>query len=161
MTHRLIILLQSLLAVIWPRAFTRSLAEDDLRLEVQTNRQLAEAPPESRREFLVKGEHGIIERATLLRRKLASAFALLVGAVVLGLLVRWVISPVIVSTWKTAVRDLSMVSLFLFAWATLGRMGWGGQSYVGNTVMERADDFILRALYALGIFFGVLAVTWQ
>jgi hypothetical protein len=161
MGRRLIVLLQSLLAVIQPRAFTRSLAEDDLRLELRTNRQLAEASQESKKEFLVKGEYSIIGRATLLRRKLVSAFVLLVGAALVGLLVRSLISPAVVSAWKTAVRDLSIVSLFLFAWATLGRMGWGGQSNVGNTVMERADDFILRALYALGTFFGVLAATWN
>lgn len=129
MSRRLIVLLQSLLAVIEPRAFTRSLAEDDLRLEL--NRQLAEAPEDSKKGFLVKGEYYIIDRATLLRRKLVSAFVLLVGAALVGLSVRW-----------------------------LGCMGWGAQSNVGNTVMERADDFILRALYALGTFFGVLAATW-
>jgi hypothetical protein len=94
--HGLQILFKSLAAVIRPGGFTRSLAEDDRRLELRTNRQLAEAPQEAKDDFLVEAESNIIDRATLLRRKLTRAFGLLIGAAVLGFLVRWLISPAVV-----------------------------------------------------------------
>src|SRR4029077_4499295 len=53
---------------------------------------------------------------------------------------------------------LGVASVFSFAWATLGRLGWTGQSYGGNSVIERLDDRIFKFLYSLAMFVGTLAL---
>jgi len=52
----------------------------------------------------------------------------------------------------------SIASVSLFAWATLGRLGWAGQSWQGDTVVERLDQVLFWASYWLG---NVLLVYWQ
>jgi len=49
-------------------------------------------------------------------------------------------------------------SLFLFASATLGRLGWAGQSWKGDTCVERLDQRIFHVLYWIGMLWGTLAV---
>ena len=46
-----------------------------------------------------------------------------------------------------------------FSWATLGRLGWAGQSCKGDTVFEDLDELIFRGLYWLGALFGLLGVA--
>lgn len=52
-----------------------------------------------------------------------------------------------------------ILSILSFSWATLGRLGWEGQSFKGDTVFEDLDELIFKSLYWLGTFFGVLAVA--
>jgi len=49
-------------------------------------------------------------------------------------------------------------SLFLFASATLGRLGWVAQSWKGDTSVERLDHRIFHVLYWIGMLWGTLAV---
>lgn len=53
---------------------------------------------------------------------------------------------------------LVVASLFLFASATLGRLGWAGQSIKGDTSVERLDQAIFQTLYWLAMLLGTAAV---
>jgi hypothetical protein len=53
---------------------------------------------------------------------------------------------------------LAIGSVFCFATATLGRLGWGGQSYKGDTSAEHLDQRIFRVLYWIGMCWGTLAI---
>jgi len=53
---------------------------------------------------------------------------------------------------------LAVGSLFCFAVATLGRLGWGGQSWGGNTSVERLDHRVFHVLYWIGMCWGTLAL---
>lgn len=53
---------------------------------------------------------------------------------------------------------LAVGSLFCFATATLGRLGWGGQSIKGDTSVEQLDQRLFHVLYWIGMCWGALAI---
>jgi len=53
---------------------------------------------------------------------------------------------------------LAIASVSVFAWATLARLGWAGQSYSGDTAVERIDDTWFRTLYWIGMLLATLSV---
>jgi hypothetical protein len=90
----------------------------------------------------LKDTGGWLDRAQTLRRNVWKAFFLVAGLVV-----------VVVGTqfWHGRVCRLSsrdvwrLAAIVLALTATLGRGGWGIQSYKGNTIIERID----RGMYVL------------
>jgi hypothetical protein len=54
---------------------------------------------------------------------------------------------------------LGVVSVFVFAWSTLARLGRGATSFGGNTIVERIDVRLLWILYWIGTVLGTLALT--
>lgn len=57
----------------------------------------------------------------------------------------------------TSGRVLGTLSLFCFAWATLGRLGW--ETYKGTSAVERLDRWLFRILYWFGMYFGTLSLS--
>ncbi len=51
-----------------------------------------------------------------------------------------------------------MLSIVSFSIATLGRLGWSGQSFKGDTVFEQLNNRVLWLLYGLGTALGVGAL---
>lgn len=49
---------------------------------------------------------------------------------------------------------LAVGSLFCFATATLGRLGWGGQTIKGDTSVELLDQRLFHVLYWIGMCWG-------
>lgn len=121
-TGRIVVLAQSFGAVICPGAFAGRLAQHDFRRALLARHSRATATDDWKQQRLIEIEASIQERAKLVRRSLATSFTILVIAAIAGLLVRQLIKPSLLLAWATAPRDLSIISIFLFAWATLGRL---------------------------------------
>jgi hypothetical protein len=130
------------------------LIDADHALELAGNLQLATAPPELQERHRQKYRAVVEKRRRLLRRNVFLSFFILASAVVVSLLYS------LISTVPASLRAwLGVASLFFFAWSTFARLGWSGQSYRGDTVMERLDEWIFRFLYWLGTFLGILALV--
>jgi hypothetical protein len=154
--NRTVLMLKTLVAFVIPSAFVRALADADYRLQLSRDKQLSSAGPnyqETRRQEMVDKVH---KRLGLLRRRVLKAAACVASAVLIGMVANWLS----LLTCLRAPKSVSTVfSLFFFAWATLGRLGWAGQSYKGDTVVERFDQVLFWGSYWLGTFFGTLAAT--
>jgi len=48
-------------------------------------------------------------------------------------------------------------SVLCFAWATLGRLGWAGQTWKGDSSVEQLDIAIFHILYWLGMYLATAA----
>ena len=97
-----------------------------------------------------------LERAKLLRKKLLCSF--------LWMLLFTVLSLAIISLIKrsfpanlNANTLLGILSLICYSVGTIGKLGWKGQSFKGDTIYERLDNVFLWILYGLGTFFGTSA----
>ena len=147
-------MMRGVLALFWKSANVQPLVDADHALELSRNSQLREAPSDSqerrRREYAAT----LAERLRLLRRNVLQSFMILISAAVLSLL----FSNLASSPSPSGRAWLGALSIFCFAWATLARLGWSGQSYKGDTVVERLDERIFKSLYWLGTFLGTLAL---
>ena len=144
---------RNLLALLWPRRFSESLAQADHALELSRNVGLRQSSRDRQEEALISTRNLTIQRLTRLRSVLISSFASMASAVVVGVASREFYSGPMLSRSVFAVG-----SLFLFASATLGRLSWGGQSWKGDTPVERLDQRIFHVLYWIGMLWGTLAV---
>lgn len=130
-----------------------SLAAADHKVELSRNRQLQVASQAQQAESLVHTQATVAGRAALLRGVLVKSFLSMASACALAYFV-----SVNKIGLQASVTLLSISSAFCFAWATLGRLGWFGQSNKGDTSMERVDQLLFHALYWLGMYFAVAAV---
>ena len=146
---------RGILALFWRTADVQPLIDADHTLELSGNTQLSAAPPEiqerRRREYAAT----LAKRLYLLRRNLFRSFFILASAVAVSLLFSY-LAPAVSALGRAW---LGVSSLFCFAWSTLARLGWAGQSYRGDTVVERLDERIFMFLYWLGTFLGTLALV--
>lgn len=90
----------------------------------------------------------------LLMSRMLKALLCIGSAVLAAIVSEWLLLP----SCSEGKKALSIASLCLFAYATLGRLGWVGQSWKGDTVVERLDQLLFWAFYWLGTFCGVLAI---
>jgi hypothetical protein len=144
---------RGLAALVCRRASLEALADADHELELSRNEQLARTPPDTQQEHRDRALSNISKRLQILRRNLGQSFLIMASAVVVGLAFRLAAGAHLPSP-----RFTGAGSLFLFAWATLGRLGWAGQSYKGNSIIERLDERLFRVLYWLGTFLGTIAL---
>ena len=129
-----------------------SLAETDCENSLKTNEHLREQGPERKEEHR---RHAIMltkDRLKLLRSKLAISFLSMASACCTA-----VITSEIGLGIPTSVSVLAISSTFCFAWATLGRLGWAGQSFSGNTSVEILDRKLFHILYWVGMYLAVVA----
>jgi hypothetical protein len=94
----------------------------------------------------------LIGRLRLLRQNFVRSFLLLITATMLALVVSRLVSTSNPS-W------IGIGSLFCLAWSTVTRLGYAGQSFGGDSVIERLDDEIFRVLFWLGTFLGILSLA--
>jgi hypothetical protein len=144
---------RTLLALLAPRHFSESLAQADHPVSLSRNPGVSESSPDKQREQLNATRELTLTRLELLRGVLVKSFALMASAVIVGVAFRQLYGGPMLSRGVFAVG-----SLFLFASATLGRLGWAGQSYTGDTSVERLDQRIFHVLYWIGMLWGTLAV---
>jgi len=97
-----------------------------------------------------------VERGRLLRRKILLSFAWIVGASLIPFVIALAGGSFSLTQFRTQ-AGLGVGSVVAFSVATLGRLGWAGQSYKGDTAFERLDNRILWVLYGLGAALGVAA----
>jgi hypothetical protein len=146
---------RGILALVCKGAGIQSLVESDHSLNLSTNDQLRQARPEAQEDSKRSTAVNVSKRLGLLRRNIIWSFLILASATLASLLLSHFVPtpPALCRAW------LGGSSLFIFAWATLGRLGWSGQSFGGTTVVERLDDRIFKSLYWFGTFLGVLALV--
>jgi hypothetical protein len=58
------------------------------------------------------------------------------------------------------VTVLQVFGALVLLWGTLFVRGWDIQSYGGVTLTERANQWIYRSLYCLGIAIVVMSLVW-
>ena len=98
-----------------------------------------------------------IKRRNLLRLKtVKSLFWVLSGAALGMYFITLVLAP---ETDPPAQSVLAIATMICFAWATLGRLGWAGQSFKGETIFEELDTGIFWALYWLGACLATAALA--
>ena|SRR2546422_1452415 len=142
-----------LIALISPINVSEPLARADYDDELSRNVGLREGTPTQQAQQLENNRKLVSERLRLLRGRLAVSFFSMTSAVAsAAILPRWGIGI------PTSSAVLAIGSLFCFAWATLGRLGWAGQSFKGTTVIERLDQKLFHVLYWIGMYLGTLAV---
>jgi hypothetical protein len=152
----LMLMMRIFLALFWKRIDIRPLIDADHLLELSRNSQLAAAPPDAHEEHRRNYATTLALRISILRRILFHSFIVIASAVVLALVLSKATSADLPSVLRVVFGTLS---IFCLAWATLARLGWSGQSYKGDTVVERFDERLFWALYWLGTFTGTLALV--
>jgi hypothetical protein len=145
---------RGILALIYKRANIDALTDADHALNLSSNDQLRRARPEAQERSKQETAVNVDKRLEILRRNILWSLVILGSAATASLLV-----SILLPDRSAQCRAwLGGSSLFIFAWATLGRLGWPGQSFGGNTVVERLDHCIFKTLYWLGTFLGILAL---
>ena len=138
----LAVILAGLLATVLPDRAPELLATTDLARELEGNAALRASSAQRQDEALEGLRAGTRMRARLLRAKTARSFILILSAVPLA----WLADTYLPWPLLDNVPLLTVLSVFAFAWATVGRLGWEGQTIAGTTAIERVDAFIFRAL---------------
>jgi hypothetical protein len=148
-------MMKALVAFIVPHSFLGTLADADHKLELSRNQHLQAADPAHQEDHRKKARVAVSKRLQLLRGRVLKALFFIGSAVFIAIVFEQLLPP----TRPTELAPLfAIASLYLFAWATIGRLGWGGQSFGGDTVLERFDQVLFWASYWLGTFCGVLAI---
>lgn len=146
---------RAFLAVCLPGDRTDPLAQADHEDELVRNEQLRGSPEDRRQRVREEARDTVRARISRFRRDLGFSFLILATAVFLAVALVHGLG----SKPSPAVgRLLAGASVFAFAWATLGRLGWAGKSWSGITVIERLDEVVFRALYWVGTFLGTVAL---
>lgn len=143
------------LALLWRTTDVQPLIDADHALELSRNAQLAASSPESQEKQRREDATTLGKLLHLLRRNVFWSFIILASAAAVSLLFSYLI-PTLSPSWRAW---LGASSIFSFAWATLAKLGWPGQSWKGDTVVERLDERIFKYLYWLGTFLGILALV--
>lgn len=147
---------RALFAVCLPGSRTDALAKVDHEDELARNEQLRASSEDRRQRAQEETRARVQAQIVRFRRDLGASFVILATAVLLAVgLVHGLGSR----PSPGAARLLGGASLFAFAWATLGRLGWAGKSWSGITVIERLDEVVFRALYWLGTLLGTVAIA--
>ncbi len=146
-------MLKTFLGLFAPATYAAAAAEDDHAYELVRNPGLAEAPPERQAEHRVTATAHAEARLRRLRRVLIVSALSMASAVAVGLVYR----SVVPAPAPPERAILAVASVFAFAWATLGRLGWAGQSIAGDTAVERLDASVFHALYWCGMALGAAA----
>jgi hypothetical protein len=146
---RIRVLLNAFSALFIPTVSIASLVESDFRSSLENNSQLRDASPQRQEQARADAGANIQRRLRMLRRVLLSSFISMTSAVATAYFSVRVGFGVPVSG-----SLLAVASVFCFAWSTLGRLGWAGQSWKGTSSVERLDQVIFHALYWLGMYFA-------
>ena len=144
---------RSLLALVLPRRFSEPLVQTDHAVSLSRNVSLQQSPPEKQLEQLDATRQATVDRLVRLRGALLKSFALMASAIAVGFAFRAFYTGPMLPRGVFAVG-----SLFCFASATLGRLGWGGETWKGDTSVERLDQRIFHVLYWIAMCWGTLAV---
>jgi hypothetical protein len=147
-----------LVGVVAPSVVVETLTERDWQASLRQNQQLRESTEEVQSRHRAELRVTTAKRLGLLRQTLLSSLILLLSALIAAVLWSAAVRSLGLGFWRSAGRDLSVASIASFVWGSLGRMGWRGQTWKGDTSVERADDLFFRLLYWAGTFLGVLAL---
>lgn len=145
--------LRGLMALFAPNQLAGPLAQADHDLEVSRNISLREASPDRQLESLQAARELTIARLRRLRRALLGSVASMLSAT----FVAWAFRATAIAPMLPR-PVLAVGSILCFAVATLGRLGWGSQSFKGDTSVERLDQRLFHVLFWIGMCWGALAI---
>jgi hypothetical protein len=152
---RILLMLKALIAFLLPGSFLGTLTDADYKLELSRNQQLQAAGYAHQEDHRKKARVNVLKRLQLLRGRVLKALLFIGSAVFIAIAFEWLLPP----SRPTVLAPLfAIASLYLFAWATIGRLGWAGQSFGGDSVVERLDQVLFWVSYWIGTFCGVLAI---
>ena len=143
---------RALIALLAPESLSEPLAQADHAVSISRNEPLRQSPPDKQLEHLQSLRGATAKRLKLLRRRLVTSAVSMASAAAAAVISRSLPLP------RPPGSALAVGSLFCFATATLGRLGWAGQSIRGETSPERLDQLIFHVLYWLGMYLGTAAV---
>ena len=149
--------IKALSYLIFPSRFIHQLVEVDYRKELLSNTGLANATDEKKGSFKSELLNGTIESAKLLRKRLAVSLVWVTSACILPIILFSFFSKSLIVSILTSSKFFAILSIVAFAWATLGRLGWEGQTFKGDTVFEQLDKNIFWLLYWLGSLLATMA----
>jgi hypothetical protein len=141
-------------SLFWPWVSVKPFVNDDYDAELKRNKQLAARPKAEIDKQRDEYEPEVKRRLRTFRWGVWGAFSFLVTAIIAATVLAvffWYPSP-------NAKVWLGNASIFAFAWATLARLGKGGTSWGGKTVLERIDLRVLWILYWIGTLLGTLTL---
>ena len=141
------------LALLAPETFSEPLVLSDYAVELSRNAPLRDASAERKQETLATVRAATLARLRRLRRALVGSALSMASAVLVAYFFRVTdIAPMLPRS------VLAVGSIFCFATATLGRLGWAGQSFKGDTSVEEMDQRLFHVLYWIGMCWGALAI---
>ena len=144
----------SLYVLIVPRKAVQRLSDADFEVTCQRQPDLSKADPKVLAEHRQQNFEVCEYRVRRLRSVHGRALLLVVSAIAAGVIV-----TIQTGTLPTSAKLwLGVGSVGTFAWATLARLGWAGQSIKGDTAIERIDDTWFRALYWVATFAATLSL---
>jgi hypothetical protein len=128
-------------------------AKADVEREAKVNNALGRMSDSQRDDYRKEYETVVKQRMRTFRSGVWGSFWFLISAVVVALILCaiWHASP-------GAKTLLGIVSVFVFAWSTLARLGRSATSFGGNTVIERIDVRLLWIMYWIGTVLGTIAL---
>ena len=101
-----------------------------------------------------------LRAAQLLRRAFWSSCSLTIGSLLIGCSLgsglRYLTGPAATST-ATLVQASSAALVLI---ATLAARGWDIQTWSGNTLVEKVNQWLTRSLFVFGTFFFTLFLGW-
>lgn len=130
-------------AMLGSKHSLRALASDDADANLKGQGRVLDDP--ERPAWIERAMPVTSIRVRALRRKLLMSFLSLASAALVG----WAMKAAGISVLSDA--KLGALSVFVFAWAGLSRLGWTEQSNSGRTVIERADQRLFHALCWVGM----------
>lgn len=144
--------------LVYSNLFVEDCVSCDFQKELESNKQFREASSERQDQHKAKIKETILRQLQLLRKKLLRSFIVILSAIIFGFLCITVLSKITIKDMLSTNHIFILLSMVSFSWATLGRLGWEGQTAAGDTVIEELDKFIFRFLYWLGALFAVFAI---
>ena len=148
---RIIIFLKTFLFLLNENLFLDDLVNIDyskVEMRLEDNEQKKSEYKNEYRKSLHKDRR-------LFCRKLWISFLWILSAVILDTVILFISQDKSIGLNKS----IGVLSLFCFSWATLGRLGWEGQTFAGNTVFEKLDSDLFWILYFLGTLFGTISIA--
>lgn len=138
--------------VFAPERLSRRLADADMQAELQRNAALRSSSDAQREEAFGNLHAATRVRLQLMRRRLLVSWGSMGSAVLSAYVARHLLLS------GVPVPALGVASILVLSAATLGRIGWAGQSISGETTVERGDQALFHLLYWIGTFCGAAAI---
>jgi hypothetical protein len=150
------------LLLLRPKEFVRQSVLHDVALALETNAQLLAAypnrvlPPEQVAQF----EATACYRTRKIRAALFLGLSSTLFAIVLGAIAGIGLRAALGKPGDVTVVILQVTSAGIILVATLALLGWEIQSYKGQSLPEKVNQWIFRAQYWFGTFLFVASVAW-
>ena len=145
-------MVRALLALFSGSRLADGLAEVDHESNMQELARdgVTDVPPKRIDEMRQEMRRSTRDSLSRLRKNLVLSGISILSAIAAAAAVRWVNLGMHFSG-----RTLAIGSMFCFAWATLGRLGW--RSWGERTTIERLDRVVFHILYWIGAYLGAAA----